>query len=394
MKNSQEIKPKERKEAMAVAFLLATRNLKMKEIASILHIPPSKATRARELAEKQGWLKIVENVPANDRSEIEKLAYPEHETLYSYLNKLATENDGFLPENVHVVYSGGREKFEDPSKAENKRYEEFGYNCAGRLISLISGAQYVATAWGRTMEGVAKGVERFGPEHAQKPEFMPVCGEPLNSKVPGISSSQAAETFAQAFGTKSFSLRGVGVRIPKRLNANQAVIREYLRTCDHYNKIFGESDPLIRKVGAIITGLGDAKTSKGDPYYNETLAAEGEQSRLNQLAAGNLAGVWFPAGPKHEPAIKDLNTRWLGIQYSDLKECARIHRPGVIVCAIGIGKMAILKRAMGIISHVFLDHELADALVAEAKALSVAPKAPTSGQPEKRPKRVSLRSES
>jgi DNA-binding transcriptional regulator LsrR (DeoR family) len=298
------------------------------------------------------------------------------------LNALAEANKGLHLTDVFVVYSGP-----EGGKAED-RLALFGRNCATRVAALLKNVETCAVAWGRTIESVVSGIKAFGPPSPNhKMQFMPLSGEPINYPAPGMSSSAAAEILAAAFQPKglepskgsvthynrAFSLRGVGVRIPKTSQQDAEAIRRFVMHCNDYREIFREPERPISKVGAIITGLGDANTSENDPWFSETLDAEGlrdHPEKLRDMAIGNIGGVWFAKTKDYEMEVQAMNDRWLGIKKEDFDNCVRLasgggnpKHPGVIVVAIGKTKKRIVERVAGMANYFVIDTTLADAII-------------------------------
>ena len=368
--------------AMAVAQLTMW-DIAQDEICRRLNLSnQSEVSRLLKHAREKGWMKPALYLPDQPEvlQEVAVKAYENLPKLRQVLDDTRNQNNGQPFSNVHVVYSGD-------SDNESERIGRFGRNCADYLIHHLVNAKTCAVAWGRTIQSVVTGIEGRLPAPSEnrssqgdeKPvKFMPLCGEPLNFVPQGVSSSTAAERLGDAFGLKSKTLRGIGVRIPLRLEMHSQAIIEYLRTSQDYSAIFGERG-LINRVDAIVSGLGDAQTSSTDPWFSETTQAEDLSAEdMAQLAVGNLAGVWFARDPDDKDQLRrvdELNKRWLGIGKAHLESCARRaagggtkERPGVIVVAVGSSKKDIVLRAAGLINHLVIDHTLADALVAESNS--------------------------
>src|SRR5205823_4838402 len=106
--------------------------------------------------------------------------------------------------------------------------------CAARIASLLKDVKVCGVAWGRTIMCVAEAIaqQQHRPEGSSVTQFVPLAGEPMNHPRPGYSSSEVAATLANAFGAKSLNLRGIGLRIPRKMKSEEAdAIREYVSTC-------------------------------------------------------------------------------------------------------------------------------------------------------------------
>lgn len=209
-------------------------------------------------------------------------------------------------------------------------------------------------------------------------KFIPIAGEPTNHEPNGVAPSDAARRLSLAWpDSTSLSLRGVPARIPKSVY-DQDGARELIRYSNHYQRIFGASDPdetpLIAEVPMILTGLGNVGTSErdiagvSDPWYTETVEAEGPD--VLDLAVGNIGGVWIAKNEisnEDKERVAKVNERWLGAQYGDFRGCAlnadlQQRSPGVVVVAVEPDKADIVLEALHLINVLIVSRQLADEL--------------------------------
>jgi DNA-binding transcriptional regulator LsrR (DeoR family) len=292
------------------------------------------------------------------------MAFPSLEVLRRKLNDAARDNRGVPVKHVRVVSCSGR-----LSRAE--RFLAFGQQAASYVVPLIKQARTCAVAWGRTVNCVVEAVPKQSTPSPTL-RFMPISGEPINHTDTGVSPSTAAKKLAQAFGCDEhcLSLQGVAARIPKEFDASAKTIRRFVNMCRAYEEIFGGKDPLIDNVDLIVSGIGDIDSSTSDPWFRETAECEGIND-LSQIAAGNVGGVWIPKDPRstaQSRRIAQVNQRWLGIQREHFENCARRGDrrdggPGVVVLALEPAKAAIVLRAMGMVNHLIIEHDLAEAIL-------------------------------
>jgi len=384
------IKDDPKEAARAVAYLTG-QGIRQGKIRDLLGFDSqAKVSRSLQLARKEGLVRTEINWGPDPeiREQIKRLVYKKEkfDILRNWLNKLADGNRGVPFTDIYVVYSGSKDDSKD------KRFQLFGRNCAHRVAALLEGVKTCAVAWGRTMQMVVAGIESLGPFlPSHDMQFMPLSGEPINHEAPGMSSTSLAEKIAQAFGSENerlvsssrdharvvqaLSLRGVGVRIPKDCGKDADVIRRFVEYCKAYKKIFAPPEQLITKIGAVLTGVGDAGTSEKDPWFKEIIEAENlSDAELRQMAVGNIGGVWFAKSKQHESRVQEINERWLGIKKEHFEDCARraagggdTERPGVMVVAIGKSKKNIVERVAGMTNFLIIDSTLADTIYDEAQ---------------------------
>ncbi len=200
-------------------------------------------------------------------------------------------------------------------------------------------------------------------------KFVPVAGEPLEIPVGGVSPTRAAQLLAEKFvddqDTGYYVLNGVASRIPKRMEANANIIREFVSGFKDYGIIFDGDSPLMANVDMIITGIGNALSSRDDPWFNETKNLEGIDD-LEAFAVGNIGGVLLPKdryNPEHCNRVDEINGRWLGIQKDHFQKAAERAAPGVVLVAVEPEKAPIVAQAIGMVNHLIIDQQLANALI-------------------------------
>lgn len=347
------------RQAMAAAWLFHA-GLKQEEIQKALNIGnQTEVSRLLKHARERHWLKWHLNIPEEELPEIQARAYPRLRDLTARLDSLARDNKGVQVSRISIVYS----RADEPAALGMER---FGQQAAEHVLPLLRNTEtrICAVAWGRTMKAFVDAVQ---PQTKNRPdlEFVPVSGEPGRFPYDSISPTQVAERLATAFGAQCLSLHGIAARIPKRLKDRAKVIREFVGGCKDYEAILDGKEPKIGQAQIIITGIGNARSSKDDAWFKETAQLE-EINDLQKIAAGNIGGVWIPESDKDQKRIAEINDRWLGIQQRDFEACAhRGHRSGlgVVVLAVEQQKARIIKRAVGLINHLVISESLANAIL-------------------------------
>jgi DNA-binding transcriptional regulator LsrR (DeoR family) len=362
--------------ALTVAYL-TSESRKQHEIAELLHISQAEVSRLLRLARDHDWIDWEMHWPDDaDQASIKRRALPELADLQGRLNDLDPHKGG-APFAAHVVHSG------PVSLDHDERLKQFGRLASEHVGPLLSETETCAVAWGRTIRSTVDGISAMqakalpGMKVKARPgmRFMPISGEPFNHKDTGISPSTAARLLSKVFGCEAntLSLEGVAARIPKVLGEEVSTIRRLFNMCHDYEKIFGGDSPLIESVDMILSGIGDIESSENDPWFRETAEAEQmDKTDLNEIAVGNLGGVWLakdPGSKLQRSRIEQINKSWLGIQEEHFVGCTRRASergsPGVVVVAIGPAKAEIVKRSMGMINHLVIDHDLAKAILGD-----------------------------
>ncbi len=256
-----------------------------------------------------------------------------------------------------------------PIVVKSRHYAD---HAATHLIELIRrpATTMCAVAWGRTIEALIDAVEARAPEPKEDLVVIPVSGEPLTVRDINFSPTAAARKLAEAFRSKnSRSLAGVAARIPKDLKGDPNEIKEFVSRCGDYAEIFNDEKGLIKRVDMIITGVGDAASSKEDEWFRDTTDSEKIRD-LEDFAVGNIAGVWLPKNPNDKDdrnRIGDMNSRWLGIQRADIETCAdrgiRNECPGVVLVANDPKKAQIVSRVIGMVNYLLIDERLATSIL-------------------------------
>lgn len=278
---------------------------------------------------------------------------------------------------LYVVAAPGIENEKD-ARVRANAFRSFGMSAAGIVASYIDEVDMCCVAWGRTIAATVDYMPNSPSEENKNKQFIPIAGEPTNHEPNGVAPSDAARRLSLAWpDSTSLSLRGVPARIPKSVY-DQDGARELIRYSNHYQRIFGASDPdetpLIAEVPMILTGLGNVGTSErdiagvSDPWYTETVEAEGPD--VLDLAVGNIGGVWIAKNEisnEDKERVAKVNERWLGAQYGDFRGCAlnadlQQRSPGVVVVAVEPDKADIVLEALHLINVLIVSRQLADEL--------------------------------
>jgi DNA-binding transcriptional regulator LsrR (DeoR family) len=349
--------------AMKVAYL-SYEGRSPQNIMQLLSLKSeSRVSKLKRIALNEGWLKPMWFCPdAALEAEIRSCGHESISGLNERVGVLAARNRGPAPNRIHVVYSGEK---------EDGRLERFG-PVAGEIVARIINRPNITTmvAWGRTIECVVDHVQiHVLKQDGAGKTFAPISGEPLNNPDNGLSASAAAEKLEMAFGgeQKKLSLRGVAVRIPNKKDIDAAMIRAFYEASRSYSTIFGKNG-LIETADIILSGVGDATSSKEDPWFLEAQELEGlEGPELEKMTIGNIGGVWFPkAGAEND--VAEMNERSLGMQHRHilgccLREASKPDPGGVVVMAVGKMKANVVARALGLVNHLIIDHTLAEELL-------------------------------
>jgi DNA-binding transcriptional regulator LsrR (DeoR family) len=354
--------------ALQVAYLTAL-GLSQNDIAARLRMSQPEVSRLLTIARSKEFLTLAVKWPEGggyDRTAIQALVYPRFDELKAALDAEAARRHGVPISQIHVVHLGTRGA---------NAYHEFGEQAARLLTDLFAHAHIAAVAWGHTVLAAVNAIAAMSVKARPSMTILPISGEPLNNTENGVSPSTAAKRLATSYGCTYRSLRGIPSRIPKSMKGGDAdVVRRFFRWSKDYSAIFGPdaNEPLINQVDMIVMGVGDAASSKADPFFRETCDAEGMQpDDLTEIAVGNLGGIWLaPDGARKsvQASVDAINERGLGIQARHFDDCARRaagkpEAPGVVAMARGKAKAAIVKRAAGMVNRFIIDEALADAIV-------------------------------
>ena len=353
----------------------------------------TQAQVSRLLAEarSKGYLREVFEFPADmppdERNRLqrwlEQSFYKQHAPLEAALAKRArdlcrTRSDGGNPfKRLHVVATP--EWHEGDEKARADAFGAFGANAAEIAAGYVDEADSCSVAWGRTIDATVQRIRSRGKLPGPGKVFMPIAGEPINYEPNGVSPSDAARILAAAWpgSEPPLSLRGGPARIPKSVyeHDRDGIAREMASYSRNYRRIFARPGGLIENVAMILTGIGDATTSKrtgeqADPWYWET--ADAEDPDVLGLAVGNIGGVWIASDGLAEPdvnKVEQVNKRWLGAQHEDFRRCSlsggESGRPGVVVLAVEPEKAAIVLEALYLVNVLIISRQLADTLALE-----------------------------
>jgi DNA-binding transcriptional regulator LsrR (DeoR family) len=353
----------------------------------------TQAQVSRLLAEARakGYLREVFEFPADmppdERRELQRKLelsfYKEHAHLEAALaqrarNLCRTRSDGGNPfKRLHVVATP--DWHEGDEKARTDAFGAFGANAAEIVAGYVDEADSCSVAWGRTIDATVQRIRSGRKPPGPGKVFMPIAGEPINYEPNGVSPSDAARILAAAWtgSEPPLSLRGGPARIPKSVyeHDRDGIAREMASYSKNYRRIFARPGGLIENVAMILTGIGDATTSKrigeqADPWYWET--ADAEDPDVLGLAVGNIGGVWIARdglGESDTRKVEQVNKRWLGAQHDDFRRCSlsggESGRPGVVALAVEPAKATIVLEALYLVNVLIISRQLADTLARE-----------------------------
>jgi DNA-binding transcriptional regulator LsrR (DeoR family) len=328
------------------------------------------------------------DLPEDERQQVANSFYGRHGELEDALEQRARDlrrrAEGGSPfKRLHVVAAPGIDN-ETDEKARERALQTFGLGAAEIVADYIDVAQTCCVAWGKTIAATVRHVRTKSGKYPEK-TFFPIAGEPTNHEPNGVSPSDAARTLSLAWPkSEAKSLRGVQARIPKSVyeQDKDGIARKLIGYSEHYQEIFGRPEaqnrPLISEVPMMLTGIGDAATSKQpiesvgpDPWYLETEDAEGKD--VLDLTVGNVGGVWVPRddiSPEEKQKVTEVNLRWLGAQEDHFRRCSlnadmQRHNPGVVVLAVEPAKAKIILEALYLVNVLIVSRQLAEALAVE-----------------------------
>ncbi len=368
-------------EAQAVAYLLS-QGYTQDEIGRMMRIGAPRVTRRKKLAGENHWLEkrpprfARERLSSPRLEEIEMYCYPQLRKLRERLNRIADKKNVACIRHIRAFFSGSTNTTETDW---DLRLEKFGRAAGSYVSQLIPNMNVVGITWGRTLACLAAGIRDHSlhPRPAENPvRFVSLCGESLDEPMTDLSSS----TLAMKFNDIVNGARGhpvylgpVPAFVPARFTPDEAnVIRKFIGELTGYDKVFGDADPLANRLDCLITTIGYVSEETQGRLLDDRLKAEGiDKTRLSQLVIGDVGGVLIPQPdllPEDRKLVDEMNSRWTGVQRKHLEQCAQAAErvsakaTGVLALAVGKAKAAVVIEAIGLISHLLIDDELAEEL--------------------------------
>lgn len=373
-------------EMQAVAYLYSQKYSR-EDIKNILCLSQSTVSRSIQRALEAGWLEtnvrfVTEHMTPERMQEIEALVSPQHH-LTERLHTFAHQH-GVLA-RLHIrVFPNAPQPHTSTTQATPRDW--FGHVAAGYIRDVLRPSQVCGVSWGYMIASVVRGLHTLGPPPLQKGppiEFVPLCGEPLDTAVTHFSSSSLAAQLDEMMnaGTQhSRSLAAVPALIPEGFTPREVqVIRKLIGHVTAYREIFqrreadeGQHAPWIDQLDTVLTGIGSAETSLR--YWDDALVRTGgiDRDRLSRLVIGDICGILFARpnlSPSQQAELKRIEERWTGIREHQMKRCAeqalQQGTPGVIVVAVGADRAESVCESVkrGLINTLVIDCALADALL-------------------------------
>jgi DNA-binding transcriptional regulator LsrR (DeoR family) len=373
-------------EMQAVAYLYSQKYSR-EDIKHILHLSQSTVSRSIQRALEAGWLEtnvrfVTEHITPERMQEIEALVSPQHH-LTEHLHAFAHRHGVLARPHIRVFPNAPQPP---TSTAQATPRDWFGHVAAGYIRDLLRPSQVCGVSWGYMLASVVRGLRTLGPPPLRKGppiEFVPLCGEPLDTAITQYSSSGLAAQLDEALngGTEhSRPLAAVPALIPEEFTPREVqVIRRLIGHVTAYREIFqgredteGQQAPWIDQLDTILTGIGSAETSLR--YWDDALVRTGgiDRDRLSGLVLGDISGVLFARpnlSPSQQAELTRIEERWTGIREPQMQRCAEraFHQgtPGVIVVAVGADRAESVCESIkrGLINTLVIDRALADALL-------------------------------
>lgn len=358
-----------------VAILLAEFRMTQAEIAPLLNVSTATITRAVQHVLQSGLLfrklELAKEVSPENRLAANGLR--KVPTVAAALKSLEKANGTEHFQELHVFDSGASaQSYEDPIRI-------FARPMAAYLSRQFANPNLktLGISWGVTLLRILEASrELIHPALRQNNpiEFLPIAGSPPDAeKFNKTSSANLAGAFSRLLNgdqgeSDSFS---VGGWIPASFSPQETkIIRRFAFTSPSYDEAFREGG-LINKLDCVVTSVGAINDFSGLWLKAAVKASHLSEKDFSALTVGNMAGCFLPKPglSKRESQIFDrVNERWLGIQVAHLKQCAkratRKSVPGVVLTAIGAGKVSIVLEAIrhGLVNVLCCDFHLAKGL--------------------------------
>jgi DNA-binding transcriptional regulator LsrR (DeoR family) len=348
---------------MRVAYLRA-QGATYGAIGDQLGISIATVARMVDKAEAAGWLHLTFTPPPNYRNAIWELVQVKE---LGDRILAAFQAPGSVLHSVSVYPSGASEERTHGYMASHLSYY---------LEQTLPRQGLVGCNWGPSLCRI---VEALTPrDRRPELEFVPLFGRlgiPRNAPNHADSirwdASRIAKEFATRFGSRmppmTLSFRAF---IPERFGVGDhaAVITDYVQDDQSYQDVFGPQGS-VHLLSTIITGLG----SRQGAWRRFRAWIGDEKTELPDAIVGDLAQHFVTAaGVAGEvtSAVQSLNQRVVGFAPHHLIRLAArsANRPGLGVIAVAEGqlKAGIAAAAIrsGAVNHLFVDEELAHALLA------------------------------
>jgi DNA-binding transcriptional regulator LsrR (DeoR family) len=345
--------------AIEKAAYLASIGEPPKDIASMLRISTATAYRLVQQAKEKCLLQEIAPVLLLDDPQIRKI---EHELFGRdrLLNELSTISEGVLTE---IMVFNSR---------NNNRFPEIPAAVATYTLDrVLRATKHVGVTWGANICGLVNAIELMlskrkpSRQYTHNIAFVQVCGELQQLKSPSVRSSILVSKLNYLLSESDTQYTfAMSASIPKRLNEQLGVVREFIKEVGDYAKIFAIENGQQRlhlHLDILLTSCGNGK-SKQDRWISESAKEAGiSDSELEELTVGNIAGYWLPRDDLDlvkSAQLDEINSRWIGVTLTDIADIAR--RGGVVLVATEDHKAQIILHLVRkkLISRLIISEEL------------------------------------
>ena len=362
-----------------IAVLLAEQGMRQMQIADRLKVSRTTISRAVEKAfDKEMLLRTLEvtdKVQEKNRDAVRRLLNinPLEEALKAQESRNGTDHFRELQ-----VFDSG-----PPQETENYTLtiRTFAKPMAAYLSKHLKeeAVTKVGISWGETIFWVAQELKRLlpNPPRVDNPlDCISIAGSPpeveqSNKK----SSAHLAGEFSRILhgeGGESSSF-SVGAWIPAKFSPRDVgTIKDFCFTSPSYERAFSK-DGLVNNLNCLITSVGATKDFERPWLHAAAKATKLSVKEFRTLTVGNITGCFLPKPElkaQDRKILDDVNFRWLGIQFEQIRKCAKAGSkgtvPGVVLIAIGEGKAELVLEAirLGLVSILCADQRLSARLQA------------------------------
>ena len=369
----------------AAAFLYSMGRTQ-KEMAAELGVSQPTVSRLILDAKHQKFLTTELKLSDEDRRRVEAILYPEYELLKDRI-RLVAEAAYVPPPATIRVFSAGRLPPDGVATPLNR--ETFASFVATHIIAQMKQMRLVGITWGKTLASVVHAVveEHRGELPGLKIAFFPLCGESVDFSVNEYSASTHAARLSKFVGEEgnASSLGSTPARIPaKYASLEPHGVREFIQESKAYRRIFLDADASVNDLDAILATAGAIYKDATDHFMADLISREGiSADELGKWTIGDVAGVFLPRRDllrEHAERIESINARWTGVSLKQIRQCADRARKrpdclGVVLPVIGHSKAEITIEAirLGLVNHLIVDHDLADAIAGTRRPAATNP---------------------
>lgn len=363
--------------AQCAAYLRARHNMSQIEIGEALGgLSQPHVSRLLTHAQKKKYLVVTERFAEEKFSsdwikQIDELLAPPD--LSAALSAFCQPLNRIAP-NVRVFESGSGQT----EAALTHRRNRFGRTASGRLAELLTKADIVGVAWGRTIQTMIDGIvlSNRPVDSARAIDFLPVCAEFVKLTQRGYSASRLAERLDDIYNSgngSTVSMTGFPAFIPRAYDADmQRSIRRLVSDTPSFAHVFSGDDPLAGRIDTLISSVGSSQTPLLGALEELVHAGQVTAARLSELIVGDLGGILIPRrdlGKKDQLLVEELNDMWTGLQIDHVRGIADRAsndpaKNGVVIVAMQAERAATILELVrsGLVNELIIDQKAADQL--------------------------------